>query len=97
MTVTEAERTLELPRESNAVEDARRFAEHVVAPRRGLTRLAQRVLRRPWAWTFEGCSCERDLEAAIRSAGFAHVELEHSRISSPFLPFNTHIAGIATA
>jgi hypothetical protein len=30
VTVTEAERTLELPRESNAVEDARRFAEHVV-------------------------------------------------------------------
>jgi hypothetical protein len=30
VTVTEAERTLELPRESSAVEDARRFAEHLV-------------------------------------------------------------------
>jgi SAM-dependent methyltransferase len=74
-----------------------RFAEHVVAPRRGLTRLAQRVLRRPWAWTFEGCSCERDLEAAIRAAGFAHVEVERFRIRTPFIPFNTHIAGVATA
>lgn len=30
MTASAAERTLELPRESNAVEDARRFAEHLV-------------------------------------------------------------------
>jgi SAM-dependent methyltransferase len=74
-----------------------RFAEHVAAEAGSATRAAQRLLRRPWAWTFEGCSCERDLEAAIRSAGFAHVELERYRISSPLLPFNTHIAGIATA
>jgi SAM-dependent methyltransferase len=74
-----------------------RFEEHVVAPRRGLTRLAQRVLRRPWAWTFEGCSCERDLEGAIRAAGFARVEVERFRIHTPFIPFNTHIAGVATA
>ncbi len=73
-----------------------RFAEHVVARRRTLTRLAQRVLRRPWAWTFEGCSCERDLEGAIRAAGFAAVDVERYRIHSPFLPFNTHIAGVAT-
>lgn len=73
-----------------------RFAEHVVAPRRGLTRLAQRVLRRPWAWTFEGCSCERDLEGAIRAAGFARVEVERFRVRTPFIPFNTHIAGVAT-
>jgi SAM-dependent methyltransferase len=73
-----------------------RFAEHVIAPRRGVTRLAQRVLRRPWAWTFEGCSCERDLEGAIRAAGFASVEVERFRIHTPFIPFNTHIAGVAT-
>src|SRR3954467_11194860 len=47
-----------------------RFVEHVVAPPRTVTRLAQRVFRRPWAWTFEGCSCERDLEATVRAAGF---------------------------
>ncbi len=62
-----------------------------------MTRLAQRVLRRPWAWTFEGCSCERDLESAVRSAGFAAVEVERYRIHSPFLPFNTQIAGVARA
>jgi hypothetical protein len=33
----------------------------------------------------------------IRSAGFAGVDLESYRIHSPFVPFNTHIAGTAIA
>jgi SAM-dependent methyltransferase len=74
-----------------------RFTEHVAAEPGTLMRRAQRILRRPWAWTFEGCSCERDLEGAIRAAGFARVEVERYRIRTPFLPFNAHIAGIATA
>ncbi|TPX00979.1 phosphoribosylformylglycinamidine synthase subunit PurQ, partial [Schumannella luteola] len=69
--------------------------EHVVAGERTFTRRVQRWTRRPWTWTFEGCSCERDLEAAIRAAGFAEVEVERYRIRSPFVPFNTHIAGVA--
>ncbi|WP_025156406.1 class I SAM-dependent methyltransferase [Leifsonia aquatica] len=73
-----------------------RFVEHVVAAPGTPTRAAQRLLRRPWAWTFEGCSCERDLEAAVRSAGFADVAVERYRIRTPFLPFNTQIAGVAT-
>jgi len=71
------------------------FAEHVAAKRGTPTRWMQRILRRPWAWTFEGCSCERDLASVIQSAGFSTVELSHYRIRSPFLPFNTHIAGTA--
>lgn len=73
------------------------FAEHVVAKRGTPTRWAQRILRRPWAWIFEGCSCERDLTSVISSAGFASVDLSHYRIRSPLLPFNTHIAGTAIA
>ncbi|MGN6608113.1 MAG: class I SAM-dependent methyltransferase [Jatrophihabitans sp.] len=73
------------------------FAEHVVARRRTPTRWAQRLLRRPWAWVFEGCSCERDLASVIESAGFASVELQRYRIHSAFLPFNTHIAGTAVS
>jgi SAM-dependent methyltransferase len=72
-----------------------RFVEHVAAPHGTATRAMQRMLRRPWAWTFEGCSCERDLERDIRAAGFAAVDVERYRIRSPFVPFNTHIAGIA--
>jgi len=73
------------------------FTEHVAAKRGTPTRWTQRLLRRPWAWVFEGCSCERDLETVIRTAGFSHVDLDHYRIHSPFLPFNTHIAGTAVA
>ncbi|MGC5224639.1 methyltransferase domain-containing protein [Micromonospora sp. DT81.3] len=74
-----------------------RFLEHVVAPAGTPTRAAQRILRRPWAWAFEGCSCERDLEQSIRAAGFASVTVERYRLHTPFLPFNTHIAGVARA
>ncbi|RZU65124.1 ubiquinone/menaquinone biosynthesis C-methylase UbiE [Microterricola gilva] len=74
-----------------------RFLEHVVAGSGTPTRAAQRILRRPWAWTFEGCSCERDLEGSLRAAGFGSVAIERYRVHTPFLPFNTHIAGIARA
>jgi SAM-dependent methyltransferase len=74
-----------------------RFLEHVGATSGTLTHAAQRILRRPWAWTFEGCSCERDLENSVRAAGFTSVAIDHYRIHTPFLPFNTHIAGIAQA
>jgi len=73
------------------------FAEHVAATPGTPTRWTQRALRRPWAWVFEGCSCERDLAGVIRSAGFTRVDLSHYRIRSPFLPFNAHIAGTAIA
>ena len=72
------------------------FVEHVAAPDGTVTRSLQRLLRRPWAWTFEGCSCERDLEGVIRRAGFSVVRVERYRLHTPFLPFNTHIAGTAT-
>lgn len=71
------------------------FAEHCAANRGTPTRWAQRILRRPWAWIFEGCSCERDLASVIQSAGFTSVDLGHYRIRTPVLPFNTHIAGTA--
>lgn len=73
------------------------FAEHVAATPHTPTRISQRILRRPWAWIFEGCSCERDLASLIASAGFTNVEISPYRIHSPFVPFNTHIAGTAIA
>lgn len=73
------------------------FTEHVVARPGTPTRWAQRILRRPWAWVFEGCSCERPLAELVESAGFETVDLSHYRIHTPLLPFNTHIAGTATA
>ena len=74
-----------------------RFLEHVAAPPATPTRAVQRALRRPWAWVFEGCSCERDLEDSVRGAGFEDVSIEHYRLHTPFIPFNTHIIGTARA
>jgi SAM-dependent methyltransferase len=73
------------------------FAEHVVARPRTPTRWAQRALRRPWAWIFEGCSCERDLTSFITAAGFSSVDVTPYRIHSMLLPFNTQVAGTAVA
>lgn len=73
------------------------FVEHVAASEGTVSRYVQRALRRPWAWVFEGCSCERDLEGVIRQAGFSVVTLDRYRLHTPFLPFNTHIAGTAKA
>jgi SAM-dependent methyltransferase len=72
------------------------FVEHVVAKDRPVLRRVQRLVRRPWAWVFEGCSCERDLADVIAGAGFGSLEVEAYRIHSPVLPFNTHVAGVAT-
>jgi SAM-dependent methyltransferase len=74
-----------------------RFVEHVAARPGTPTRFLQRALRRPWAWTFEGCSCERDLAGALRAAGFARLDLEPYRLHTPFVSFNPQIAGIAHA
>jgi ubiquinone/menaquinone biosynthesis C-methylase UbiE len=74
-----------------------RFLEHVAAPPATATRAVQRALRRPWAWVFEGCSCERDLEHTVREAGFASSTIERYRLHTPFIPFNTHIIGTARA
>lgn len=72
-----------------------RFVEHVAAPAGTVTRKIQRALRRPWAWTFEGCSCERDLAGLLRAAGFARVDIEPYRLHTPFVPFNTQVVGVA--
>jgi SAM-dependent methyltransferase len=73
------------------------FVEHVAAHEGTALRRLQRLVRRPWAWCFEGCSCERDLAGAVRAAGFERVDIDTYRLRSPFLPFNPQMAGVATA
>ena len=72
------------------------FLEHVAAPEHTALRRLQRAVRGPWSWTFEGCSCERDLRAVIEACGFAHTSITDYQLRSPFLPANTQIAGVAT-
>jgi Methyltransferase domain len=66
------------------------FLEHAGAPDGTPLRGIQRAVRRPWAWVFEGCSCERDLAAVIRAAGFASVEIDQYGPGHPVLAACRH-------
>ncbi|MEW2354324.1 methyltransferase domain-containing protein [Spirillospora sp. NPDC029432] len=70
------------------------FIEHVAAPG-GAVRRTQRLVRRPWRWTFEGCHTDRDTAAAIPAVGFASVDITEFRFRSGFVPVRTQIAGTA--
>lgn len=54
--------------------------EHVAAPAGSGIEAAQRLLRRPWKWLFEGCDLCRDTGSTLREAGFASTTIE------PFVP-----------
>jgi hypothetical protein len=72
------------------------FIEHVAAPKRGLLRLVQRMVRRSWAVLFDGCDTFRDTERIIREAGFASLALERRRKFDPvFYPVVEQISGTA--
>lgn len=73
------------------------FLEHVAAPEGTLTRRVQQAIATPWAWAFEGCSCQRDLAPLLESAGFADLEMVRTMLRSPFVPANPMVSGVATA
>lgn len=52
------------------------FLEHVLAPEGTTTRRAQRVLRRPNRWLFNGCEPTRDTAAVLAAAGFSELRIE---------------------
>ena len=72
------------------------FIEHVRSGP-GPLRAMQRLLRRPWRYVFDGCCLDRDTAAAIAGAGFADVQIEHSRLGGVFVPVWPQISGVAVA
>jgi ubiquinone/menaquinone biosynthesis C-methylase UbiE len=75
-----------------------RFVEHVAAPVGSPRRVLQRLLHRPWAWLFEGCSLHRRSGDLVAESGFAHVHVEHRRLRrSVFFPVNSAVWGVAHA
>jgi ubiquinone/menaquinone biosynthesis C-methylase UbiE len=50
--------------------------EHVVAPSGSLTRLLQRMAKRPHRWLFNGCEVDRDTAAVLAASPFPEVDLE---------------------
>ncbi len=72
------------------------FIEHVrSAP--GPLRAMQRVLQRPWRYTFDGCHLDRDTQGTIEAAGFADVRVERFRLGGAFVPVWPQISGVAVA
>lgn len=73
------------------------FLEHVAAPEGHWRRGLQDVLHRPWRFCFEGCNTNRETAGLIKAAGFRELDIEEYKMSGPFVPVNTQIAGGATA
>jgi ubiquinone/menaquinone biosynthesis C-methylase UbiE len=73
-----------------------RFVEHVAAPAWSPRRWLQRLIRRPWAWLYEGCTLDRDTAGHLHAAGFADVVVRRERFHrSAFVPVNSAIWGVA--
>lgn len=70
------------------------FVEHVRATGRFL-RAIQRLIARPWETVFEGCRLDRDTLETISSSGFRRVKAKERLLTSPFLPVNVVVAGVA--
>lgn len=71
------------------------FVEHVAASQGSWLRRIQELVRRPWQWFFEGCHTHRDTLDEIRRAGFSNVHVERETLTSPFVPVNSQISGVA--
>ncbi len=69
------------------------FLEHVAAPRGTWLRHLQRLVRPAWRAVSAGCEPDRDIAAALRAAGFEHIEMDCFRVPAPVV--SPHIAGVA--
>lgn len=69
------------------------FLEHVVAPPGTGLRRAQKLIKPVWKLVADGCNPDRDIEAAIRRAGFTSVDVK--AFSIPEFIASPHIAGFA--
>lgn len=69
--------------------------EHVAAAEGTTLALAQRLLRRPWRWLFEGCETQRHTEKLLRAGGFESVEVHPFTLRTALVPIRSQIAAVA--
>lgn len=69
------------------------YMEHVAAPSGTISHIAQKAIKPVWKLAADGCNPDRDIEASLRQAGFAHVDVTHFRLPVPIV--SPQIAGIA--
>lgn len=70
------------------------FLEHVAAPPRSATLLAQQAVNPVWSVVGDGCQLTRQTGAAIRAAGFRLVELREFDAPYPAI-VRPHVSGAA--
>lgn len=69
------------------------FIEHVAAPQGTGLRSRQRWIKPVWKLAADGCHPDREIEAAIRRAGFTRVDVKPFRVPVPIV--SPRIAGVA--
>ncbi len=72
------------------------FLEHVVAPDGTGTRAAQRILKQPHRWLFNGCVVDRDTGSLLEGSGFSSIEIERSDEGPSGLHVRHRVLGTAT-
>jgi SAM-dependent methyltransferase len=70
------------------------FLEHVAAPARSLTLVAQRAINPAWRAVGDGCQLTRRTGALIRAAGFRSLELREFDAPYPAI-VRPHVSGVA--
>lgn len=92
-----------VPNHNEAIRDIRRvlrpngvfyFLEHVVSsdPK---THKMQDILNGPWGLVADGCNLNRDIESAVRSAGFSNVEIRAFDMPIGLSLSSPHVVGVA--
>ncbi len=71
------------------------FVEHVRAPAGSRTARAQRVVRRPHHWMFNGCRVDQDTGALLRRSDFVDVDVVDVDLGRSAAYVRHHIVGTA--
>ena len=72
------------------------FVEHVAAPIGSRTARAQRLVRRPHHWMFNGCRVDQDTETLLRSFEWTDLDLRHVDLGRAGAYVRHQIIGTAT-
>ena len=71
------------------------FVEHVAAAEGSATALAQRVLRRPHHWMFNGCRTDQDTGNMLRAVEWDELTIDRLDLGWKSGHVREHITGVA--
>jgi len=71
------------------------FLEHVAAMNDTPLNRFQRLLAKPWQWTFDGCHLNRNTHLVLGQAGFSALDMDCFMLATPAVMMMPHIFGAA--